>query len=114
MCQLPRRCAAQTLLGVPDLSTAWQRCDQSCRMHTALPTFFTPPVAEAHPALPLHRRQLLPFLHFCAGSGPFQILVVMGLLVRIIHWAPALAGLGVTVALIPISALVSWQLKLTI
>ena len=45
-----------------------------------------------------------------AGSGPFQILVVMGLLVRIIHWAPALAGLGVTIALIPISTLVSYQI----
>lgn len=30
----------------------------------------------------------------------------MGLLVRVINWAPALAGLGVTVALIPLSALV--------
>lgn len=34
----------------------------------------------------------------------------MGLLVRIIHWAPALAGLGVTIALIPISTLVSYQI----
>ena len=30
----------------------------------------------------------------------------MGLLVRVIRWAPALAGLGVTVALIPLSAAV--------
>ncbi|PRW33949.1 ABC transporter isoform A [Chlorella sorokiniana] len=49
------------------------------------------------------------YLHMI-WSGPFQILVVMGLLVRIIHWAPALAGLGVTIALIPISALVGRQL----
>lgn len=40
-------------------------------------------------------------------SGPLQILAVMALLVRIIHWIPALVGLGVTVALIPLSALVA-------
>ncbi|GAB4815546.1 hypothetical protein N2152v2_002592 [Parachlorella kessleri] len=36
-------------------------------------------------------------------SGPFQILATMALLVRVIHWVPALAGLGVTVAIIPAS-----------
>lgn len=35
-----------------------------------------------------------------------QILVVMGLLVRIIHLVPALAGLAATLALIPLSTLV--------
>lgn len=35
-----------------------------------------------------------------------QILVVMGLLVRVIHLLPALAGLGATLALIPLSAVV--------
>lgn len=34
----------------------------------------------------------------------------MGLLVRIIRWGPALAGLGVTIALIPISTVVSYQI----
>ena len=34
----------------------------------------------------------------------------MGLLVRVIHWGPALAGLGVTVALIPLSTVVGKQL----
>lgn len=34
----------------------------------------------------------------------------MGLLVRVIHLLPALAGLGVCVALIPLSALVGRQL----
>ncbi|GMH35949.1 hypothetical protein BSKO_03817 [Bryopsis sp. KO-2023] len=37
-------------------------------------------------------------------SGPFQILTVMGMLVRIIGWLPAFAGLMVTVALIPMNA----------
>lgn len=38
---------------------------------------------------------------------PFpQILVVMGLLVRVINWAPALAGLAATLALIPIAGAV--------
>lgn len=36
-------------------------------------------------------------------SGPFQILCVMGLLVRVIHWAPALAGLATTCLFIPVS-----------
>ena len=40
-------------------------------------------------------------------SGPIQILAVMALLVRIIHVIPALVGLAVTVALIPLSALVA-------
>lgn len=45
------------------------------------------------------------YLHML-WSGPFQILVVMGLLVRVLRWAPALAGLAVTVALIPLTTLV--------
>ncbi|KAL4446696.1 hypothetical protein ABPG77_007940 [Micractinium sp. CCAP 211/92] len=45
------------------------------------------------------------YLHMI-WSGPFQILVVMALLVRIIHLVPALAGLGATLALIPLSTLV--------
>lgn len=40
-------------------------------------------------------------------SGPLQILAVMALLVRIMHFIPSLVGLGVTVALIPLSALVA-------
>lgn len=40
-------------------------------------------------------------------SGPFQILVVLLLLVRVIHLAPALAALGVTVLLIPATTLVA-------
>ena len=46
------------------------------------------------------------YLHM-VWSGPLQILAVMALLVRIIHWGPALVGLGVTLALIPLSALVA-------
>ncbi|EFN56982.1 hypothetical protein CHLNCDRAFT_143584 [Chlorella variabilis] len=47
----------------------------------------------------------------CLGVvADLQILVVMGLLVRVIHLLPALAGLGVCVALIPLSALVGRQL----
>ena len=34
----------------------------------------------------------------------------MGLLVRVIHLVPALAGLGVTIALIPLTTLVGRQL----
>ncbi|KAI3434886.1 hypothetical protein D9Q98_002940 [Chlorella vulgaris] len=49
------------------------------------------------------------YLHMI-WSGPFQILVVMGLLVRVIHLLPALAGLAVCVALIPLSTLVGRQL----
>ncbi|KAK9823545.1 hypothetical protein WJX72_003616 [[Myrmecia] bisecta] len=44
------------------------------------------------------------------AKGPLQIFVVMGLLVRIVHFLPAMAGLSVTVALIPISTLVGRQL----
>lgn len=40
-------------------------------------------------------------------SGPFQILAVMGLLIRIIHLWPALVGLGVTIGIIPLSTLVA-------
>ncbi|PRW61038.1 multidrug resistance-associated 1 isoform X8 [Chlorella sorokiniana] len=49
---------------------------------------------------------MLPTYLHMVWSGPFQILVVMGLLVRVIHWAPALAGLGATLALIPIAGTV--------
>ena len=40
-------------------------------------------------------------------SGPLQILTVMLLLIRVIHLWPALVGLGVTVAIIPLSTLVA-------
>ena len=40
-------------------------------------------------------------------SGPLQIFVVLALLVRVIQPIPALVGLGVTVALIPLSAFVA-------
>ncbi|KAL4518770.1 hypothetical protein Ndes2437B_g00851 [Nannochloris sp. 'desiccata'] len=46
------------------------------------------------------------YLHML-WSGPVQIIAVMALLVRIIHFIPALVGLAVTVALIPLSALVA-------
>jgi len=46
------------------------------------------------------------YLHML-WSGPVQILAVMALLVRIIHFIPAMVGLAVTVALIPLSALVA-------
>jgi hypothetical protein len=57
-------------------------------------------------------------LPHCLSSSPLppthhacvQILVVMGLLVRVIHLLPALAGLAVCVALIPLSTLVGRQL----
>ena len=39
-----------------------------------------------------------------------KILVVMLLLVRILHWVPAMAGLGMTLALIPVSAVVGERL----
>lgn len=42
------------------------------------------------------------FLHIL-WSGPFQILTTMALLVRIIGWPGAFAGLGVTFALIPLN-----------
>lgn len=40
-----------------------------------------------------------------------QILVVMGLLMRIIHVIPALAGLSVTIVLVPITTVVSRRLS---
>ena len=40
-----------------------------------------------------------------------QILVVMGLLMRIIHVVPALAGLTVTIILVPITTVVSRRLS---
>lgn len=40
-----------------------------------------------------------------------QILVVMGLLMRIIHVVPALAGLSVTIVLVPITTVVSRRLS---
>ena len=43
-------------------------------------------------------------------SVVLQILVVMGLLMRIIHVFPALAGLTVTVILVPITTVVSRRL----
>jgi len=46
------------------------------------------------------------YLHML-WSGPVQIIAVMALLVRIIHFIPAMVGLAVTVALIPLSALVA-------
>jgi ABC-type multidrug transport system fused ATPase/permease subunit len=46
------------------------------------------------------------YLHMI-WSGPFQILAVMGLLIRIIHVWPALVGLCVTVAIIPLSTFVA-------
>ncbi|KAK9797814.1 hypothetical protein WJX73_000524 [Symbiochloris irregularis] len=49
---------------------------------------------------------LAQYLHML-WSAPFQILVVLGLLVRILSWAPALAGFLVTVALIPCSTYVA-------
>lgn len=50
------------------------------------------------------------YLHMI-WSGPLQILVVMVLLMRILHPIPALVGLGVTVALIPLSAIVAQVLS---
>ncbi|GFR41153.1 hypothetical protein Agub_g1817 [Astrephomene gubernaculifera] len=38
-------------------------------------------------------------------NGPFQILIVMFLLVRIMHWGPSMAGLAVTIVVIPLTAL---------
>ncbi|GAX75363.1 hypothetical protein CEUSTIGMA_g2807.t1 [Chlamydomonas eustigma] len=45
------------------------------------------------------------YLHV-VWNGPFQILVVMGLLIRIMGWAATLAGLVVTVIMIPASTLI--------
>lgn len=78
---------------------AWLAAVCCVRASPAVPPCL-PPTCIRSCALPL------PPLVVAAGSGPFQILVVMALLVRVIHWAPALAGLGVTVALIPLSTLV--------
>lgn len=50
--------------------------------------------------------QLPQYFHMI-WSGPFQILVVLALLMRIIHPIPSLVGLGVCVALIPLSAFVA-------
>ena len=44
-------------------------------------------------------------------GGFVQILVVMLLLMRIIHLVPALAGLAVTIILVPITTVVSRRLK---
>ncbi|MEW5309623.1 MAG: hypothetical protein WDW38_001500 [Sanguina aurantia] len=49
------------------------------------------------------------FLHI-VWNGPFQILVVMGMLVNIMSWAPAMAALAVTILLIPLSTLVGKSL----
>ncbi|WPT17490.1 Multidrug resistance-associated protein 1 [Picochlorum sp. SENEW3] len=46
------------------------------------------------------------YLHMI-WSGPFQILTVMGLLIRIIHFWPAFVGLAVTVTIIPLSTIVA-------
>jgi len=45
------------------------------------------------------------YLHIL-WSGPFQIITTMGLLVRIIGWAGSFAGLGVTLALIPLNTFI--------
>ncbi|GIL72743.1 hypothetical protein Vretimale_4441 [Volvox reticuliferus] len=47
---------------------------------------------------------LVLYLHVI-WNGPFQILVVMFLLVRIMNWGPSMAGLAVTVVVIPLTAL---------
>lgn len=43
------------------------------------------------------------YLHII-WSGPFQILAVMALLVRVLGWLPAFAGLMVTILLLPLNA----------
>ncbi|KAF5828549.1 hypothetical protein DUNSADRAFT_17458 [Dunaliella salina] len=45
------------------------------------------------------------YLHI-VWNGPFQIFVVMALLVRIMHFLPAMAGLVVTVIMIPLSTVI--------
>jgi len=45
------------------------------------------------------------YLHI-VWNGPFQIFVVMALLVRIMHFLPAMAGLVVTVIMIPLSTFI--------
>ncbi|KAF8057290.1 Abcc2 [Scenedesmus sp. PABB004] len=47
----------------------------------------------------------LPTYAHMVWNGPFQIVVVMALLVRVLSFGPALAGLGVTVAIIPLTML---------
>eukprot|EP00198_Chlamydomonas_reinhardtii_P014120 XP_001703457.1 ABC transporter, multidrug resistance associated protein [Chlamydomonas reinhardtii] len=47
---------------------------------------------------------LVLYLHV-VWNGPFQILCVMFLLVRIMHWAPSMAGLAVTIVIIPLTTL---------
>lgn len=49
------------------------------------------------------------YLHMI-WSGPFQILTVMGLLIRVIHFWPAFVGLAVTIIIIPLSTLVARSL----
>lgn len=73
--------------------------------------------APTHPHEPLPHSPSAPLLSYPTSPPPsypphhrLQILVVMGLLVRVIHWAPALAGLAVTIALIPLSAFVGKRL----
>ena len=46
------------------------------------------------------------YLHMI-WSGPFQILTVMALLIRVIHFWPAFVGLAVTITIIPLSTLVA-------
>jgi ABC-type multidrug transport system fused ATPase/permease subunit len=46
------------------------------------------------------------YLHML-WSAPFQIMTVMIMLIRVLHPIPALVGLAVTVALIPLSSLVA-------
>lgn len=46
------------------------------------------------------------YLHML-WSAPFQILMVMAMLIRVLHLVPSLVGLAVTVALIPLSSLVA-------
>ena len=49
------------------------------------------------------------YLHML-WSAPFQVAVALGLLVRILGWAPSLIGLGVTAALIPVTTAVTKRL----
>lgn len=58
------------------------------------------------PSTPLHSLSVCMLIVWCV-----QILVVMGLLMRIIHVVPALAGLSVTIVLVPITTVVSRRLS---
>ena len=49
------------------------------------------------------------YLHML-WSAPFQVAFALGLLVRILGWAPSLVGLGVTLALIPVTTAVTKKL----